>query len=828
MANLSSVINLSITYILPYINDMEKMLPQAVQKMNKQLKVLLIIDGACLLLFLFFIFSLPKQLFKTPTSYVVEASNGELLSAAIASDGQWRFPVMDTVPVKFVKCITAFEDQRFFNHLGVDPLAMSRAMKQNFKAKSVVSGGSTLTMQVIRLSRRQNRSIWQKLTEMYLSVRLEFTHSKDQIMSLYASNAPFGSNVVGLDAASWRYFGRKAENLSWGEMATLAVLPNSPSLVHPGKNASRLIKKRNDLLDKLVKLKVIDQATANLAKTEPIPGKPLPLPQNAPHLLNRFKDERKQLDIKATHLTSTLNYNLQLKVNELLKRYNNRYRANDINNIAALVLDVKTGTVASYVGNHYQPEDPALESHVDMIRAVRSPGSTLKPILYASMLSDGLLLPHTLVPDIPTQIGGYNPQNYDMGFDGAIAADKALSRSLNIPAVKMLQQYKYERFYDKLKKLNYTTLNQPADHYGLSLILGGSEVTMWDLAKSYLGMARTLNHFNDYQGKYNPHDYDAPSYVQVAQPSFKPAEKELNSILDHGSIWATFNAMEEVMRPGEEGLWEQFASSQRVAWKTGTSFGFRDAWAIGLTPDYVVCVWVGNADGEGRPGLMGIETAAPVLFDIFKLLPNVNWFKTPKTKLKKLLVCKQSGYKAGEYCTDKVTELVPFAGEKTAICPYHKLVHLDVTGTFRVTDQCESIAQMQHKNWFILPPAMEYYYKIKNSDYKTLPPFKPGCSELGGNIAMDMIYPKNNAVVYIPIELDGQRGKVIFNAAHRKAEAKIYWHIDQEFVGSTQSFHQLALSPTPGKHTLTLVDEDGLRLVQVFTVLADTKNKPKH
>ncbi|WP_379091320.1 transglycosylase domain-containing protein [Pedobacter sp. UC225_65] len=349
--------------------------------MTKQQKALLIADGICLSLFLFFMFSLPKQLFKSPTSYVIEASNGELLSAAIASDGQWRFPTIDTVPEKFVKCITAFEDQRFFKHFGVDPLAISRAMKQNLKAKGIVSGGSTLSMQVIRLSRRQHRSIWQKLTEVWLATRLEFTHSKQEIMGLYASNAPFGSNVVGLDAASWRYFGRKAENLSWGEMATLAVLPNSPSLVHPGKNSGRLIKKRNDLLDKLVKLKVIDLATASLAKTEPIPGKPLPLPQNAPHLLNRFKEERKRLDIHSTSLTTTLDYDLQLKLNDLLKRYNNRYRANDINNIAALVLDVKKGTVLSYIGNNYQPENASLESHVDIDQSPTQPRKYLKTLI---------------------------------------------------------------------------------------------------------------------------------------------------------------------------------------------------------------------------------------------------------------------------------------------------------------------------------------------------------------------------------------------------------------------------------------------------------------
>lgn len=775
----------------------------------------------CLALLLAFLFSLPAKLFKSPTSFVVEASNGNLLSAAIASDGQWRFPVADSVPVKFKYCIIAFEDKRFYHHFGIDFLAMSRAMRQNFKAKSVVSGGSTLTMQVIRLSRRQDRTILQKLLEVILALRLEFRYSKEEIIGLYAANAPFGSNVVGLEAASWRYYGRDAKTLSWGEMATLAVLPNSPSLVRPGKNSARLIKKRNDLLDKLARLGYIDQSTANLSKLEPVPGKPLPLPQNAPHLLNRFKIERASLEVSSTRIKSTINEELQLKINSILKRYNNRYRANDINNISALVLNAKTGQVVSYVGNIYQPENADLQSHVDMIKAPRSPGSTLKPLLYASMLNDGFILPKTLIPDIPTQIAGYSPQNYDLGYDGAISADKALSRSLNIPAVKMLQQYKYERFYDKLKKLGIGTLNQPADHYGLSLILGGSEVTMWDLANTYMGMVRTLNHFNTYKGLYNPDDYSQATYFVSKEIDNKDYER--TSFLDHGAIWATFNAMEEVMRPGDEGLWEQFSSSQRVAWKTGTSFGFRDAWAVGLTPNYVVCVWVGNADGEGRPGLVGIEAAAPVLFDIFKQLPNGKWFETPKTKLKKLRICKQSGYKAGENCTDVVEEMVPVAGEKTAICPFHKMIHLDKGGTHRVTDECESVNSMQHKSWFILPPAMEYYYKIKNSDYRSLPPFKSGCTLGGGNTAMELIYPKNGAVVYIPLELDGTRGKIVLNAAHRNQNSKIYWHVDNEYIATTTNYHQLAVSPAPGKHTLTLVDENGERLVQNFTVMDKEK-----
>ena len=796
-------------------------------------------------LLLMFLFSLPRELFKSPTSYVLEASNGTLLSASIAKDGQWRFPQADSVPDKFTACLIAFEDKRFYTHPGVDLIAMARAMRQNLKSGAVVSGGSTISMQVIRMARRESRTLWQKLIEVILSFRLELRYSKQEIISLYAANAPFGSNVVGLDAAAWRYFGRSAERLSWGEIATLAVLPNSPSLVHPGKNSEKLIKKRNDLLDKMARMKLLDWATASLSKLEPIPGKPLPLPQNAVHLLNRFRSEHQAMSVKGgqpgpTRITSTIDNDLQITLNALLRRYNNRYRANDINNIAALVLDVRSGKVLSYIGNSYQPEHQELESHVDMIRAARSPGSTLKPILYASMLNDGFILPKTLIPDIPTQISGYAPQNYDLGYDGAIPADQALSRSLNIPAVRMLQSYKYQRFYDKLKQLDFTSLNKPADHYGLSLILGGSEVTMWDLAKAYMGMARSLNHYNDYKGRYNPHDYDAPVYVQgdseartsssrpeqrvsetgVARDKrFDQFETEVTSVLDHGSIWNAFNAMEELMRPGEEGLWEQFSSSRRLAWKTGTSFGFRDAWAIGLTPDHVVCVWVGNADGEGRPGLTGIDVAAPVMFDIFKQLPAGKWFRTPENKLDKILVCSMSGYKAGEHCQQKVQQLVSPAGKKTVLCPYHTLVHLDHTGNYRVTDVCEATANMVHQSWFVLPPAMEYYYKIKHSDYKELPPYKPGCGDEGRGAVMEMIYPKNYASFYIPLEFDGSRGKVVLNATHRHENTKIYWHIDQEYIGTTQAYHQMAVSPAAGRHTLTLVDENGERLVQVFTVL---------
>lgn len=772
--------------------------------------------SAATFLLLLYACCLPARLFTTPTSFVIEDSNGELLNATIATDGQWRFPVDKPVPDKFAKCIVAYEDKRFYYHWGVDPIALSRALRQNFRQQKVISGGSTLTMQVIRLSRNKPRTLWQKLIEAVMATRLEFTNSKKTILSLYAGNAPFGGNVVGLEAASWRYYGRGAMQLSWGETAALAVLPNSPALVHPGRNRKILLTKRNQLLDRLWQTKVIDSITCQLSKLEPLPDQPKALPQDAPHLMDRFRRDHHE---GTTRIKTTLDAALQRNVTSIIERYHNVYKSNGINNAAAIVLDVETGNTLAYVGNIYHPENPDMESHVDVIQAPRSPGSTLKPLLYAAMLNDGILLPNTLVADIPTQIAGYTPQNFDLGYDGAVPASKALSRSLNIPAVRMLQQYRYERFHSLLKKMGITTLNQPADHYGLSMILGGGETTLWEMTGMYASMARTLLHMNQYNGKYDLDDIHPPNYQEGLKRSSKHTPGPYG-VLDAGAIWYTFQAMEEVMRPGEELLWQQFSSTQRIAWKTGTSFGFRDGWAIGVTPQYVVGIWVGNADGEGRPGLIGVSTAAPVLFDVFRLLHTDGWFNTPYSKLRKIEVCRQSGYRASDICPDKDSLWVPVNGLRSGICPYHQLVHVDHTGQWRVTANCEPPSQMQHLPWFVLPPTMEFYYRSKHN-YQPLPPYKPDClATLNQDKApMEIIYPRSGARIYVPVEIDGSMGEAIFTATHRSMNAKIFWHLDNNYIGTTSEFHQVAFHPSAGKHTLTLVDEEGEEVQVTFEIL---------
>ncbi|HLC83752.1 MAG TPA: transglycosylase domain-containing protein, partial [Bacteroidia bacterium] len=377
-----------------------------------------------------------------------------LLAAKIAEDGQWRFPLTKKLPQKFIDCIIQFEDRGYYSHWGVSPTAIVRATKQNLEAKKTVSGGSTITMQVIRMSRKgQKRTFFEKFIEIILATRLEFSYSKKEILSLYASNAPFGSNVVGIDAASWRYFGREPSKLSWAEAATLAVLPNAPSLIYPGKNQERLLKKRNRLLDQLFVAKIIDKETCELSKKEPLPGKPHAIPQIAPHLLQRAAKE----NFSGQRIVSTLDSHLQERVNTIIENHHKILRGNEIHNACAIVLDVSTGNVLAYVGNTANKGKPEYEGDVDVISAPRSTGSILKPFLFANMLNDGELLSTTLIPDIPTQIAGYAPQNYNQTFDGAVPAKRALARSLNIPAVRMLQNYGIEKFNYNLKKMGMTT-----------------------------------------------------------------------------------------------------------------------------------------------------------------------------------------------------------------------------------------------------------------------------------------------------------------------------------------------------------------------------------
>jgi penicillin-binding protein 1C len=754
---------------------------------------------------------LPRPLFTDPVSTVVYSRDGMLLGARIADDEQWRFPPSGTVPEKYARALIEFEDRRFYRHPGVDPLALGRAVIANFRRGRVISGASTLSMQVIRLSRKNlSRTYLEKFREILLSLRLELACNKDEILALHAGHAPFGGNVVGLEAAAWRYFGRNAAQLSWAESCMLAILPNSPALIHPGRNRQQLLEKRDRLLRRIHDQGLLNDLDLKLALLEPLPGQPRPMPQLAPHLRDTL-----QADFPDRHLfRTTIDSVIQRQADETVRQHSGRLGLRGIHNAAALIVDNRSFEVLAYVGNSDHQGDRELGYAIDIVRRPRSTGSILKPMLFAVMLQSGDILPTTLVPDIPTQFNGYRPLNYDHGYRGAVPAQEALARSLNVPAVRMLQGYGLERFYTALKNMGMTTLFRPAENYGLTLILGGAEGTLWDLAGIYANMAAIA------RGDKSP---PSGRYGRLRLLADQPVETDRPIDYGPAAAWLTFEALLEVSRPGNDSFWRNFSSSRKIAWKTGTSYGLRDGWAIGSTPRHTVAVWTGNAGGEGNPELTGVGAAAPLLFDLFDFLDGSEWFEQPNRFMKQVEVCIDDGYLGNSSCETRV-QWVPRESHFEQVTPYHRRVHLDPASNRQVHGNCESPANMVSSDWFVLPPAQEAFYRRHHPEYRTLPPFRPDCRALagtdGGDGPIGLLYPHSGARIFIPTDLDGQRTEVVLDAVHREPDTLLNWHLDDQFLGTTMTFHQQTIYVEPGRHVITLVDESGNRLQRRFEVLS--------
>ena len=791
----------------------------------------------------------PQPLFSEPQSWVLLARDGTLLGARIADDGQWRFPPMTQVPEKYRAALLAYEDKRFYYHPGIDPLAVARAVRLNLRRDRVVSGASTLTMQVARLvraprsdgeggDRRSSRGLGAKLLDVALALRLETQFSKDEILALYASHAPFGGNVVGLEAAAWRYFGRDPTALSWAEAATLAVLPNQPALVTLGRNRARLQNKRDGLLRRLHAAGQLGDLDLQLALAEPLAGTPLALPNDAPHLLEtlrqRYPDQHR--------FASTLDATLQRNAVQIVQEQSRELARQSIHNAAALIVDNQSFEVLAYVGNSGSMSlDHGFA--VDIVQRPRSTGSILKPLLYAAMLDSGQLLPHMLVPDVPMQYADYAPENFDRSYRGAVPADVALAQSLNVPAVRLLRDYGVDRFYDLLKGMGMSTLNNPPDHYGLTLILGGAEGTLWDITAMHANLvALARQQLPDVANSNHPMQVllqEPAAAANRASTRGNASAHNSASALSPAAAWLTLNALLEVPRPAEEANWRSFASSRKIAWKTGTSWGQRDAWAVGSTGRYTVSVWAGNASGDGRPGLTGSVAAAPIMFELQNRLPMQPWIAQPTLTMKRVEVCRNDGYLANDYCAHE-SQWIPANSHFDRQSPYNMLVHLDASGRSRVDSDCERVSAMRHVGWFVLPPTQEFYYRRQNAAYRELPPVRAGCSSAfagrSGRGVMDFLYPGSSSganassgpnadtQVYIPLDLDGRRGRVVFEAVHRDANAELFWHIDGHFVGSTHTFHQQALDLEPGPHVVTIVDAQGNRLERRFEVLAGSGN----
>ncbi|MDO9343013.1 MAG: peptidoglycan glycosyltransferase PbpC [Pseudomonas sp.] len=536
----------------------------------------------------------PLPLPKDDLARVVLAEDGTPLWRFADANGVWRYPVQTReVSPYYLDALLTYEDRWFYQHPGVNPLALVRATWQNLTGARVVSGGSTLSMQVARLLDPHSRTFHGKLRQLWRTAQLEWHLSKEEILNLYLNRAPFGGTLQGVAAASWAYLGKSPSQLTQAEAALLAVLPQAPSRLRPDRHPQRAQQARDKVLRRLAEFQVWPQAAVDEALEEPLLLAPRLEPSLAPLLARRLNRPDSPPLIR-----TTLDATLQRRLEDLLLGW--RARLPEHTSAAILVVEEETMAVRAYLGS-VDINDTKRFGHVDMISALRSPGSTLKPFLYGMALDDGLIHSESLLQDVPRRYGDYRPANFSMGFTGAVPASTALSSSLNLPAVQLLEAYGPKRFAAEMRiggvPLALPALAEP----NLALILGGAGSRLEDLVSGYSAFAR-----------------DGRSATLRLQPDDTLRERPL---LSPGSAWIVRRILSGQARPDRDPRAE-LVQRPVLAWKTGTSYGFRDAWAIGVGPRYLIGVWIGRPDGTPVPGQFGLASAAPLMLQVHDVLTN--------------------------------------------------------------------------------------------------------------------------------------------------------------------------------------------------------------
>ena len=735
---------------------------------------------------------LPSPLLETDYSLVVKDSKGKNLRVFLNKEGQWCFPPDQnkTIPDKLKKALITYEDACFYWHPGINPVSVLRAAYQNITQGKIVSGASTITMQLARAVNNSPRTFYNKIIEMFLALKLEYNFTKDDILKAYLTHAPFGGNIQGYQAAAERYFEKSPDNLSWAEAATLAVLPNAPGLVSPSNNTNALKEKRDKLLKKLFEENIISESTFNLAILEPVISHVYPFEIKAPHLTQIISNNKKDKKVVET----TLDYEMQSYIEMLADNHARKLHQEGIKNCAAIVAETKSGKIKAYIGsqNYFDRENFGM---VNGVIAPRSSGSILKPFLYALSIDEGIILPQTLMTDIPSYFKEFAPSNADQKFNGLVSAKEALIRSLNIPAVRLLNTYGVYSYYSFLKKAGVSTLFRSADDYGLTLIVGGAEVNVLEMAMLYRGLANG--------GKFSLPYFlkaDSISNVEISSPLISPAAASL-----------TLDMLREVKRPGVEYYWQQFEGQNPIAWKTGTSYGGKDAWAVGVTPEWTIAVWVGNFDGEGNANLSGAGSAGPLLFSIFNYLPkspDKKWFEKIEMNFRSATICKETGFLAGPNCDYKEVVDVPIGMRPLRLCPYHKKVFMDKDEKYTVCSLCWEDDHIE-KNILVFPADVVHQLRKRGQIIESSPDHNPECKQAHTISQIKFIYPLDSTKVILPRDFDGKQQKLVARAAHLKPSKQVFWYLDQTYLGTTNNNHEQAINLSSGWHKLYVVDEDG-------------------
>nr|MBI1232769.1 penicillin-binding protein 1C [Cytophagales bacterium] len=764
---------------------------------NRKIRIssLLLLAG-----FLLYLAIPPGAIFQPDYSTLIKAENGEILHAFLNSREQWHFPPEEKeVNTKLKIAVLTFEDEGYYRHLGVDLPAMGRAIYQNVLAGKTVRGASTIAMQVARMSRPKSRTYINKILEALFAIKLSIHYSKDGLFRLYVDHAPYGGNVVGYQTAARMFFGKEAQELTWSEAATLAVLPNAPGLIYPSKTSNALKDKRDRLLLKLHQKGLINAQEAELAQLETVPDGLIRSTSQAPHVAQLLKSQFPDQDI----LQTTLDESLQRRVNLLTARYARRLAPFGIHNLAVLITDTESGAVRAYVGS---PDffDTQHGGQVNGVTASRSSGSILKPVLYALSMDEGLITPDSYIRDLPTYFDGFSPKNANREYQGVATAQDALIQSLNIPAVRLLNSYGLYQFYGFLKAAGVGSLFRSADDYGLPLILGGAEVSLWDMVSLYRGLA-------------NEGMFSSNFLIQGEKPTTG------SRLISPGSCFLTLEMLKELKRPGSEYFWERFTGARNFAWKTGTSYGHKDAWAIGVNPDVTIAVWVGNFNGESNKNLSGASTAGPLLFEILQTFPNSEtWFEKKEIHFKDQSICSLSGFRATEACPASTIKQVPYGMKPLKTCEYHQFRYFSRDHAHQTCSRCWDGPGHIREATTVYPPDIAYYLRLKGQYIAPLVSHFPTCPAYQAEHTLSIIYPNLGANVFLPRDFDGKTQAVLCRVGHNQFEESVYWYLDDHFLGTTRENHSLPVHFKEGWNTLKVIDaQGGQDSKQVFAAVAN-------
>lgn len=716
-------------------------------------------------------------------SKLVLDADEKVLGAFLSQDDKWRMKTeLSEISPDLQKAFIEKEDKYFFYHFGINPISLVRAFLQNLFQQKRISGASTITMQVARLLEPKERTYWHKIVEIFRALQLEIHYSKKEILQMYLNLVPYGGNIEGVKSASVLYFNKLPQNLSIAQITTLAIIPNRPSSLQLGKNTEKLTQERNKWLRRFANEKVFEAKEIQNALTEPCEMSRQSLPQFAPHFAQRMS----KLYPEQFNLKSNIKITLQTKVKDLAKNYSKRLKIWQIENVAILVVENKTRKVVAYVGS----QDFA-ESQVDGITAIRSPGSTLKPLVYALAMDLGKITPKTAINDIPSNWQGYAPDNFDKQFRGKINIEEALSQSLNIPAVEVLHQISVPFFVKKLSEVGFQTIRKQGKNLGLSMILGGCGVSLEEMTALYATFANL--------GLYAPLSYLAEEKKTIT-----------DTLISETSAYSMAQVLTLAQRPDLPKVYQTAQNKPLIAWKTGTSYGRRDAWSIGFNQDYTIGVWVGNFNGRGVPELTGSEIATPLLFEVFGVVGNPSGALLPAPKnIQFRLVCSESGLPPSDFCKNQVTDYYIPLVSPAQTCQHLKEMYVSADEKYAYLPDCLPENGYKRKVFPNLAPALQAYYEAEKIPFEQAPSFAPECeTEIVSNqkLKPQIVSPIDGKTYIIP---EKSQPELLLKAYLHNDVKKVFWYIDGRLYQEAKASEKVFFKPTLGKTKITCIDDKG-------------------